>query len=383
MKITSKLPNTGSSIFSVMSTLAKEQNALNLSQGFPDFACDPDLVDLVTKYMKEGKNQYPPMPGVPELREIIADQTNKRHGCSIHPDSEITVTSGATQAIFTAITATVRKDDEVIIFTPAYDCYKPAIELNGGKVIDVPLTSPDFKIDFQRLKEVLTSRTRMIIVNTPHNPSGCLVEREEWLQLAELIKDSEILVLSDEVYEHIVFDDAEHCSALAIEELRDRCFVVSSFGKTFHVTGWKMGYCLATENLMTEFRKCHQSIVFTSHSPTQFALADYMKKEEKITGLSKIYQQKRDLFLSSLGETMFEFTPAKGTYFQLLNYSKVSDMHDVSYARQLTEKAKLASIPISVFYEDQRDDHFLRFCFAKDDATLKRAGEILNKIGNP
>ena len=279
MKIASKLPEVGNSIFSVMSALAIEQGALNLSQGFPDFDCDPELVDLVSKHMHLGRNQYPPMPGIPELREIIAGNYNKRQRSNINPDTEITITSGATQAIYTAITAMVRAGDEVIIFTPAYDCYSPAIELNAGKTVAVPLTSPDFKIDFQRLKEVISARTRMIIVNTPHNPTGTLVEREDWLQLAEIIRGTDIAILSDEVYEHIVFDESGHCSVLSIDELKDRAFVVASFGKTFHVTGWKTGYCIAAEKLMTEFRKCHQYLVFTSHSPTQYALAEYMENK--------------------------------------------------------------------------------------------------------
>lgn len=382
MKISSKLPEVGNSIFSVMSALAIEQGALNLSQGFPDFDCDPELVDLVSKHMHLGRNQYPPMPGIPELREIIAGNYNKRQRSNINPDTEITITSGATQAIYTAITAMVRAGDEVIIFTPAYDCYSPAVELNAGKTIAVPLTSPDFKIDFQRLKEVISARTRMIIVNTPHNPTGTLVEREDWLQLAEIIRGTDIAILSDEVYEHIVFDESGHCSVLSIDELKDRAFVVASFGKTFHVTGWKTGYCIAAEKLMTEFRKCHQYLVFTSHSPTQYALAEYMKNEEKIVGLSAFYQRKRDLFLSSMGETAFEYTPAKGTYFQLLNYRRISYENDVDFAQHLTCTFKLASIPISVFYEDQRNEYFLRFCFAKNDATLQQAGRILNEIGN-
>ncbi len=377
----SKLPHVGTSIFSVMSALANEHNALNLSQGFPNFPCDPELVELVTKYMRDGKNQYPPMPGIPELREVIAAQTHKRYGAPVNPDSEITVVSGATQAIYTAITATVQQGDEVIVFAPAYDCYGPAIELSGGKVVEVPLDTPGFTIPFDRLREAITPRTRMIMVNTPHNPSGSLVTREEWLQLAEIVRDTNILILSDEVYEHIVFDGEKHCSVLSIEELRQRSFVVSSFGKTFHVTGWKMGYCIAPQSLTTEFRKCHQFIVFTSHTPSQYALAEYMQNDEKIDGLGPFYQGKRDLFLESLGETRFGYTPAKGTYFQLLNYRDLTHEGDVAYSRRLTTERGIASIPISVFYSDGRNDHYLRFCFAKDDDTLRMAGELLNQIG--
>lgn len=378
----SKLPHVQTSIFSVMSALANEHNAVNLSQGFPNFPCDPELVNLVTKYMKEGKNQYPPMPGIPELREVIAQQTNSRHGSSINPTTEVTVTSGATQAIYTAITATVRAGDEVIILTPAYDCYGPSIELNGAKVVEVPLATPGFKVDMEKLQAAITPRTRMIMVNTPHNPSGSLVTREEWLQIAEMIRDTDILILSDEVYEHIVFDDEKHCSVLAVEELRDRAFVTASFGKTFHVTGWKMGYCIASDKLMAEFRKCHQFIVFTTHTPSQYALAEYMQNEKKIDGLGPLYQSKRDLFLESLGDTAFEFTPAKGTYFQLLNFRNISDELDVDFARKLTIEHKIAAVPISVFYEDRRNEHYLRFCFAKDDDTLRDAGKLLNQISN-
>lgn len=378
----SKLPHVETSIFSVMSALANEHGALNLSQGFPNFPCDPELVDLVTKYMKAGKNQYPPMPGIPELREVIAAQTNERHRTAINPDTEVTVTSGATQAIYTAITATVSTGDEVIILTPAYDCYGPSIELNGAKVVEVPLATPGFKVDLEKLKAAITPNTRMIMVNTPHNPSGSLVSREEWLQIAEMIRDTDILILSDEVYEHIVFDGEKHCSVLAIEELRNRAFVVASFGKTFHVTGWKMGYCIASEKLMAEFRKCHQFIVFTTHTPSQYALAEYMQNEEKINDLGPFYQQKRDRFLESLGDTRFKFTPAKGTYFQLLNFRDISQKSDVDFARELTIDHKIAAVPISVFYEDRRNEHYLRFCFAKDDETLRDAGKLLNQIGN-
>lgn len=379
----SKLPDVGTSIFSVMSNMARAEGALNLSQGFPDFPSDPDLIDRVSHYMKAGKNQYPPMQGIPELREIIAKQLYRKQGVSVNPDSEVNVTSGATQAIYTAITAAVGRGDEVIIFTPAYDCYAPAIELNGGKVVSLPLAVPEFKIDFEALKQAITPRTRMIMVNTPHNPSGALVSREEWEQLADMVRDTDILILSDEVYEHIVFDEHVHCSALSIPGLRERTFAVSSFGKTFHVTGWKMGYCLAAPALMAEFRKCHQFIVFTSHSPSQFALADYMQRDEKIDSLGAFYQQKRDLFLAFLDNTAFTYHPAAGTYFQLLNYDKLSQKPDVVFAEEMTRESKLASIPISVFYDDNRDAHYLRFCFAKDDTTLKRAGEILNQIGKP
>lgn len=382
MEIKSKLPATGTSIFSVMSGLAMEHNAINLSQGFPDFPVDPDLIELVDKAMKDGHNQYPPMPGIPALREIVIHQANARHGCNLNAGTDIAITSGATQAIFTAITATIKAGDEVIIFTPAYDCYQPAVELNGGKTVKVPLLAPDFEPDWQKLKDAISEKTRMIIVNTPHNPTGTLFTVENWKRLAAMIQNTDILVLSDEVYEHIVFDDHDHSSVLAIEELCNRCFVVGSFGKTFHVTGWKMGYCLASPGLMEEFKKCHQYIVFTSHSPSQYALAEYMQNTTKIDRLGAFYQQKRDIFLRCISASKFEFTPASGTYFQLLNYSAISRQHDVDFARRLTIDFGIAAIPVSVFNENGRDEHYLRFCFAKGDDTLRQAGEILTQIGN-
>lgn len=380
--IQSKLPHVGSSIFSVMSAMAAEEKALNLSQGFPDFGCDPKLVERVNHYMKEGKNQYPPMPGIPELRNRIAALANSQHRSAVNPATEVTVTAGATQAIYTAITALVQPGDEVITFSPAYDCYAPAIALNGAKNIDIPLTSPDFKIDWQRLKDAVGKKTRMVIVNTPHNPSGSLMDREDWNKLADILKDSNAIVLSDEVYEHIIFDGQKHCSVLAIDALRNRSIVTGSFGKTFHVTGWKMGYCIAPESMMKEIRKVHQFIVFTVHSPSQYALAEYMKNEEKITGLGAFYQRKRDLFLEGLADTRFQYIPSNGTYFQLLNFEKVSEQSDRDFAEWMTREMKLAAIPISVFYSDQRDNHLLRFCFAKGDETLRAAGEILQKVSD-
>ncbi len=380
MKPISKLDNTGNSIFSVMSALAGKHQALNLSQGFPDFPVDPELIELVNKAMKDDHNQYPPMPGVQGLRDIIVHQANARYGCALNADSDITITAGATQAIFTAIVATVHPADEVIIFTPAYDCYRPAIELCGAKTITVPLVAPDFSPDWQKLQDAISPKTRMIIVNTPHNPSGTLFTRDHWNQLAEMIRETDILILSDEVYEHIVFDGNRHCSVLAVEDLRDRCFVVASFGKTFHVTGWKMGYCLASPNLMQEFKKCHQYIVFTSHSPTQHALAEYMENTERMDQLGAFYQHKRDVFLKSITGSKFTFSPAGGTYFQLLNYREISDEHDVDFAQRLTKENGISSIPISVFNEDGRNEYYLRFCFAKNDETLTKAGDILKQI---
>lgn len=375
----SKLPQTGTTIFSVMSALAAEHRAINLSQGFPNFPCDPVLIDLVYKAMKDGYNQYPPMPGILPLREVIAHKTNKLFGSQIGPD-QITVTAGATQAIYTAITAVVHPGDEVIIFTPAYDCYAPAIELNGGKTVAIQLEGPEYQIDLNKLKSAITPKTRMVMINSPHNPTGQLITQETLNGIADLLRDTDIILLSDEVYEHIVFDGEQHASVLAHEELAARSFVVSSFGKTFHATGWKMGYCVAPNHLMTEFRKCHQFIVFTCHTPTQYALAEYMQDENTYLNLGGFYQQKRDFFLDCLRGSAFKVLPSKGTYFQLLDYSALSNLNDVDYARELTIKHKVASIPVSVFNSEPRNDRYLRFCFAKDDDTLRKAAEILKNL---
>ncbi|MBT6746334.1 MAG: methionine aminotransferase [Flavobacteriales bacterium] len=376
----SKLPKVGTTIFSVMSKLAKDHNAINLSQGFPDFKISPELSELVFENMKKGKNQYAPMPGIPELREELSKKIEKLYSIKYNSDTEITITAGATQAIFTAITAVIEEEDEVIIFTPAYDCYAPAIELNGGKPVFIQLTAPNFIIDWEQVQKIITRKTRMIIINTPHNPSGTILTTQDMLSLEKIVKASNIIVLSDEVYEHIIYDGKEHQSVARYPTLAEHSFAVYSFGKTFHNTGWKMGYCIAPENLMIEFRKVHQFNVFSVNTPMQYALSEYLKNENNYLSLPNFYQEKRDIFCNLLKESRFKITPAGGTYFQLLDYSEITDMKDTEFAIQLTEKNKIASIPVTVFYNTSPESKVLRFCFAKDNETLEKAAEILCQI---
>lgn len=380
LAISTKLPKVGTTIFAVMSKLAQEHNAINLSQGFPNFNPPSELVSLVNKYMKEGLNQYAPMPGIMPLREAIAEKTEFLYGTKYNPENEITVTAGATQAIYTAITAVVKEGDEVIIFGPAYDCYQPAIELNGGKTVDIPLRFPSYSVDWGAVKKAINPRTRMIIINTPHNPSGSVFTSADIEELDRLTKDSTIIILSDEVYEHMVFDNKEHQSVAKYPGLAARSFIISSFGKTYHNTGWKMGYCLAPENLMNEFRKVHQFIVFSVNTPIQYAYAEFIKNKDAYLELNAFYQQKRDRFRSLIKDSKFNLLDCSGTYFQLLDYKKISDEKDTDYAIRLTKVNKLASIPVSLFYSIPTDNKVLRFCFAKDDETLEKAAEILNKI---
>ena len=376
----SKLPEVPTSIFSIMSALAHKENALNLSQGFPDFESDKNLINMVAKAMAHGKNQYAPMPGIFSLRQAIANKMEHLYGVSYNPETEITVTAGATQAIFTAIAATIKKDDEVIIFKPAYDCYEPTIQLFGGKAVAVQLDPESFTIDWKLVKSLISEKTRMIIVNTPHNPSGRIVSAIDMLQLENILKDTNILLLSDEVYEHIIFDSELHQTAALYPALAERTFITASFGKTFHNTGWKVGYCLAPKELMAEFRKVHQFNVFSVHHPTQVALAEYLKTPNNYLQLNNFYQQKRDLFLSLIKDARFEFTPSKGTYFQLLNFKNITDESDYDFAIRLTKEQKIASVPISVFNENGLDTKVLRFCFAKTDETLIKAAKILCSI---
>ncbi len=380
MELISKLPNLETTIFSVMSALAKEYNAINLSQGFPDFESDPKLIDLVTLAMKSGYNQYAPMAGVLELRERIAEKYELLYGSTYHPETEITITSGATQAISCIISAFINSNDEVIIFKPAYDCYEPFIELNGGKVIPIQLEYPKYKIDWNLVKQKINTKTKMIIINTPHNPSGRIFSKHDMLQLQELTKSTDILILSDEVYEHIIFDDEKHQSICLYSDLKSRSFVVASFGKTFHNTGWKIGYCCAPKELMHEFRKVHQFNVYCVNHPMQIALANYLKEPNNYLGLSQFYQEKRDLFLSLISTSRFKFVPSKGTYFQVLDYSEITQESDVEFAKRLAIEYGIASIPLSVFNVNNLDNKILRFCFAKTSDTLKKAADILNSI---
>ena len=378
--ISSKLPDATTSIFAVMSKLAHEEQAINLSQGYPDFPSSPQLIELVSKAMREGFNQYAPMPGIFSLRDVIADKILSLYGTQYNPETEINITAGATQAIYTIITAMVQPGDEVVIFAPAYDCYDPAVRINGGKTVEIELKAPDFKIDWQLVKASLSERTKMIIINTPHNPTGTVMSKDDMKQLEELVKNTDIVILSDEVYEHIVFDGEAHQSVARFPGLAERSFLVASFGKTFHNTGWKMGYCTGPAALMAEFRKVHQYNVFSVNHPVQRALATYMKSPENYLSLSEFFQQKRDLFLSAIENSKFSFKPSKGTYFQLLEYKAISNDGDIELAKRWTREKKIASIPISVFYKQGIDNKFLRFCFAKSDETIKRGAEILNKI---
>ncbi len=376
-----KLPKVGTTIFTQMSQMAAQYQAINLSQGFPDFEGPATLLNAVGHYISQGANQYAPMTGVPALREQIALKTQAHYQACINSESEITVTSGATEALFCAIASVVRQGDEVIVFDPAYDSYEPAIELNGGVTVRLQLQPPKFTIDWQQLKDAINPKTRMIIINTPHNPTGSVMSGADMLQLAELVRDTEILILSDEVYEHIVFDGQIHQSILRHPELYQRSFVVSSFGKTYHTTGWKIGYCIAPPALSAEFRKIHQYITFSTSTPMQFALADILREEpEHYQGLSAFYQKKRDLFCSLIKDSRFDFTPAKGTYFQLVDYSKISDLSDIEFCHWLIKEKGVAAIPVSVFCAAPPDMHLVRFCFAKSDTTIASAAELINAI---
>lgn len=377
MQITSKLPEVGITIFTKMSKMAGEYGAINLSQGFPDFPVSPELIDLVHHYMQQGMNQYAPMPGVPALRERIAAKTERCYGFRPDVDKEITVTCGAIEALNSAITALVHSGDEVIIMDPAYDAYEPIINLQGAKAIGVALKQPDYNIDWESVRQKITDRTRMILINSPHNPSGAVISEQDLEALASVTRGTDILVLSDEVYEHIVFDGLSHQSVLRSEELRKRSVVTSSFGKTFHATGWRMGYLVAPEYLMKEIRKVHQYSTFTIHTATQHALADYLKTPDHYESVASMYQEKRDLFLKLMKSSRFKPVPSSGTYFQLMDFSAISDMHDVDFADWLTQEVGVAAIPMSVFYQDKQDNKVLRFCFAKGEETLKAAAEKL------
>ncbi len=376
----SKLPDAGTSIFAVMSKLAFENQAINLSQGYPDFPTSSELIELVHSEMKAGHNQYAPMPGVYSLREAIAEKIERLYGASYHPEAEITVTAGATQAIFTAITATVRRGDEVIIFAPAYDSYAPSIKANEGIPIEIELDPPAYRVDWNKVKQAITPKTRMILVNSPHNPTGSVLSREDMIQLERLVKGSSILVLSDEVYEHMVYDGEIHNSVARFPGLAERSFVVASFGKTFHNTGWKMGYCAGPKELMQEFRKIHQFNVFSVNHPIQRALAAFLKNPGNYEYLPGFFESKRNVFLDAIGDSRFTVIPSRGTYFQLLGYRAISEEGDMDLARRLTVDHKVASIPVSAFYENRTDHKVLRFCFAKSEETLLRGAEILNKL---
>lgn len=380
MQIQSKLPNIGTTIFTVMSGLAREHNAINLSQGFPDFSCNPLLLELAQKHMNAGFNQYAPMQGIIQLRERIAEIIQTCYNANYNPDTEITITAGATQGIYTAIAAFINKGDEVIIFEPAYDCYVPAIEVHGGVVVPLQLSYPNFTINWEEVKQKVNAKTKMIIINTPHNPSGTVLNENDLKELQNIIAGKNIIVLSDEVYEHMAFDNRPHQSVARYEQLRAQSFIISSFGKTVHTTGWKIGYVAAPKDLMNEFRKVHQFLVFAVNHPFQLALSDFLADQKNYLDLKNFYQQKRDYFQKLISPSRFIIEPCTGTYFQLLNYKKISEEKDTDFAIRLTKEKKLASVPLSVFYSKQTDNKLLRFCFAKKDETLQQAAEIMNKL---
>ncbi|AXS80693.1 pyridoxal phosphate-dependent aminotransferase [Dechloromonas sp. HYN0024] len=379
IQIDSRFPHMTTTIFTVMSKMAAECRAVNLSQGFPDFQAEPALFDAVHRHMLAGRNQYAPMAGMPELRQAIADKVAALYGVRFDAEAEVTVTAGATQAIFTAIAAFVRPGDEVIVFEPVYDSYVPAIETVGGKAVFAQLTFPDYAPDWRQVAKLITPQTRMIIVNSPHNPTGSLFSADDREQLANLVSGSNIVVLSDEVYEHILFDGEVHASLCAHPELAARSIIVSSFGKTYHITGWKIGYVVGPAALMAEFRKVHQFNVFTVHTPSQLALAEYMQDAQRHLRLAAFYQEKRNFFRSLMVATPFELLPCRGTYFQLARYDRISDLPDRAFAEWMTREIGVAVIPVSVFYADGRDDKVVRFCFAKQEATLRAAAERLCK----
>jgi methionine aminotransferase len=379
--IASKLPHVGTTIFTVMSALAAEHRAINLSQGFPDFAVPEGLVEAIARHLREGRNQYAPMAGVMALREAIADKVEKSYGRPVNAEAEVTVTSGGTEALFDALACVVRPGDEVLLFDPAYDSYDPAIRLNGGRPVHLALRLPDFRVDWDEVEAALGPRTRLIMLNTPHNPSGAVLSRQDLDRLAQLIRERDILVLSDEVYEHLIFDGVEHQSVLGHPELRERSFAIFSFGKTYHATGWKVGYCVAPAALSAEFRKVHQFVTFCTSTPVQHALADYMRAEPgHFARLPAFFQERRDKFCQLLQGSRFKFTPAGGTYFQVADYSAISELDDVSFARKVTVESGVASIPVSVFCERAPGARLVRFCFAKRDETLERAAEILRGL---
>jgi methionine aminotransferase len=379
--LSSKLPQVGTTIFTKMSAMAAEHNAINLSQGFPDFQPERELINLVAKHMRAGHNQYAPMAGIPALREQIAVLAQSRYGIDADPETDITITSGATEALYAAITAVVREGDEVIVIEPAYDSYLPAIKLNGGQPVGLPLSFPDYKLDFDKLRRLINGNTRAIILNNPHNPTGTMLAKEDLEMLDKLLAGNRIFVIADEVWDHITFDGKKHESVLSYPNLKNRSFAIFSFGKMLNATGWKLGYCIAPKSLTKEFRKVHQYLTFSSPSPLQFGIADYLADNaDKLKELSAFYQQKRNEFKLLMIDTPFRPLKCESTYFQLYHYQGLSDLSDVDFAEKLTKETGVATIPVSVFYRNNQDDKVLRFCFAKESKTLEQAMERLAKV---
>lgn len=375
----SKLPTVGTTIFTVMSELAREHGAINLSQGFPDYPIDDHLIKCVTEALNTGYNQYAPMAGLTGLRELIAEKISRFYQAEYHPEKEITITSGGTQAIFTALAATINPGDEVIVFEPAYDCYAPAVKLLGGLVKPFILHGPDYEIDWEMVKKLFTANTKMIILNSPHNPTGAVLTPKDIDALIRLTRNTDILILSDEVYEHIIFDDIPHQSIALYPELKERSFIIASFGKLLHATGWKIGYCLAPDKLTSEFRKIHQFNVFSVNTPMQAGIAAYLKADFDYSALSTFFQKKRDLFRSLMEQTPFRLLPCKGSYFQCVSFAHLSDEKDVDFTRRLVTEYGVAGIPVSAFYTKNTDEKVIRFCFAKKEETLEMAVEKLMK----
>jgi methionine aminotransferase len=379
-RLRSKLPNAGTTIFTVMSKLASDLGAINLSQGFPDFDCDPALIEAVTRHMREGRNQYAPMQGVPALRQAIAAKYELFHGRGYDPDTEVTVTSGGTEAIFDAVAAVCGPGDEVIVLEPCYDCYVPAIELSGATPVVVSLTLPDYRLDWDAVRAAVTPRTRLIIINSPHNPTGAILGPADLQQLNDIVHGTDILIISDEVYEHIIFDGVQHQSVARHEQLAERSFIIGSFGKTYHITGWKAGYAVAPAALSAEFRKVHQFVTFSTNTPVQHALAEMMSRPERLRELGPFFQAKRDMFLEMMRESRFRPLRCGGSYFQLMDYSEITDETDADFAVRLTREFGVASIPTSSFLYRSVAPRVLRFCFAKKAETLQAAAERLIKV---
>lgn len=380
MIINSKLPDVGTSIFSVMSRMAADYKAINLSQGFPDFPVHPELIERAHHYMQKGLNQYAPGNGVPRLKKAISEMTDRLYGVAPDPEEEITISTGATEGLFATITALVERGDEIILFDPAYDSYDPAIRLCGGVPVHLNLEYPTFGIPWSQLAQAITEKTKAIIINNPHNPTGSILSKEDLLKLASIAVEKDLIVISDEVYHNMVFDSIRHTSVLQIDDLRDRSVAIFSFGKTFHATGWKSGYCVAPTAITQEIRRVRQFVTFTVNTPIQFALADFIEDPDHYENLAGFFEEKRNVFLNAVKNSRFKAIPSAGTYFQLLEYSAINELNDVAMSEQMTKENGLASIPVSVFNHDGHDHQLLRFCFAKDDSTLLAAANILNEL---
>lgn len=380
MLLSSKLPGVGTSIFTVMSAMAAEHGAINLAQGFPDFDCSDRLKGLVDKYIRQGHNQYAPMPGLPALRKVMADKIKSLYGLDVNPDTEITITSGATQALYTAISALIRPDDEVILIEPAYDSYRPSVEVNGGRAITYEMSAPDYTIDWRMLERLISWKTRMIVVNTPHNPTGKILKEADWKELQHIAVNRDIIVLCDEAYEHLVFDGERHESLLRYPQIFERGMSVFSFGKTLHTTGWKLGCIVAPPDLTREFRKVHQFTVFAVNTPMQHAVAEYFETPSDYLELNSFFEKKRNFLLQAMSGSRFKPLHSEGSYFQLYDYSAISDEPDTEFAKRLILEHGVAAIPVSVFYSSHKQERVIRLCFAKKEETLERAAAILRKI---